>query len=205
MGFIHPRWRSLFFLGGHQQKDIFKSSWWDDSPLLRHGHHGLSDGVRGLGKLCHVNRLEARSAFTCLERWWFYTLFFLLTFPKRGKVSILTYVFQAANKYYNELYGNHHHDHHHQETTRIYNAYTYLLVNQWHPASSREFADVAYDPRGRLVDAGYSVTVWPSWHVFLELRVTVAPNKAVATGENSPEVEFANSSIPGYIHSGKLT
>ena len=38
-----------------------------------------------------------------------------------------------------------------------------------------------------------------------ELRVTVALNKAVATGKNSPKVEFANSSILGYIHSGKLT
>ena len=31
-----------------------------------------------------------------------------------------------------------------------------------------------------------------------ELRVTVALNNAVATVENTPEVEFANSSILGY-------
>ena len=102
----------------------------------------------GGGKLCHVNRLEARSAFTCLERWWFYTLFFLLTFPKRGKVSILTYVFQAANKYYNELYGNHHHDHHHQETTRIYNAYTYPLSEPVTPCKLSRICGCCLWPEG---------------------------------------------------------
>ena len=51
-------------------------------------------------------------------------------------------------------------------STRIYNAYTYLSVNEWHPASSREFADVAYHPRGGLLHDGYSGSAWPSWHVW---------------------------------------
>ena len=102
MGFIHPRWWSPFLCWGHQQKDIFKSSWWDDSPLLRHGHHGLSDGVRSFvwGEVVPCKQTLSSQ---CLDLSWkvvvLHTLF-LADIPKKGKgIHFDVWFFQAANKY----------------------------------------------------------------------------------------------------------
>ena len=164
MGFIHPRWWSPFLCWGHQQKDIFKSSWWDDSPLLRFGHHGLSDGVRSLvgGEVVPCKQTLSSQ---CLYLSWkvvvLHTLF-LVDIPKKGKgIHFDVWFFKPQTNIWKSSSWSSS-----PRSTRIYNAYTYLSVNEWHPASSREFADVAYHPRGGLLHDGYSGSAWPSWHVW---------------------------------------